>query len=271
MTPNKIKKIIDHLNLDDDFLFAKVMSDQEICRKVLEQILHIDIKEIKYLSGQKGIDLAIDSKAVRLDVYVNDENNTIYNVEMQKSNERNLPKRSRYYQGIIDLDNLQKGKEYNKLNKSFIIFICTFDPFNQNRHLYTFENRCIEELSLSLQDETTKIFLNTKGTLNDVEQEMIEFLTYIENSTDEYANQVQSNLVRTINNKVKHLKNDKSLEVEYMTLYELYEEKFQAGVEKTKLENAKSLLDILDDETIATKIGLDLETVQKLRVESLNS
>lgn len=33
------EKTIKELNLEDDFLFAKVMSDKEICRKALEKIL----------------------------------------------------------------------------------------------------------------------------------------------------------------------------------------------------------------------------------------
>lgn len=131
----------------------------------------------------------------------------------KKSDDKNLPKRSRYYQGMIDLDLIQKGKNYNELKKSFVIFICTFDPFKKGRHLYTFENRCLEDLTLHLNDATTKIFLNTKGSLNDVNQEMIEFLTYIENSTDDYANEIQNELVKTIHNKVKYIKTDKSMEV----------------------------------------------------------
>ena len=231
---------------------------------------------------QKVIDLVLDSKSVRLDIYVNDEHNTIYNVEMQKSSHKNLAKRSRYYQGNIDLDMIQKGEDYEKLRKSFVIFICTFDPFNKGRHIYTFENRCYEDSTLILGDETTKVFLNTKGELNDVNEEMIEFLTYIENSTDDYANQAKSQLVKEINQKVSYLKSDKSLEVEYMTLYERDKEKFkegheqglqeglEQGIEKNKIENAKALLDILDDETIASKIELPLETVQKLRTEILS-
>ena len=44
----------------------------------------------------------------------------------------------------------------------------------------------------------------------------------------------------------------------------------QQGISSTKIENAKNLLDILDDETIAIKIGLDLETVKRLRQENSN-
>ena len=143
-------KTINELNLDDDFLFAKVMSDKEICKKVIEKILGIKIKYIEMPTEQKVIDILLDSKAVRLDIYVHDNKGTVYNVEMQKGKRNNLAKRSRYYQGSIDLDLISKGEDYNKLNKSFVIFICTFDPFNKGRHIYTFENRCNEDHSILL-------------------------------------------------------------------------------------------------------------------------
>ena len=262
-----MNKIIEQLNLDDDFLFAKVMSDREICKKVLEKILNIKIKYIEMPTEQKVIDILLDSKAVRLDIYVSDENNTIYNVEMQKGKRKNLAKRSRYYQGSIDLDMITKGEDYNKLKKSFVIFICTFDPFDRGRHMYTFKNRCDEDHSLLLGDETTKLFLNTKGTMGDVDEEMLEFLKYIEESTDEVASASKSELVKEINEKVKHLKEDKSMEVEYMTLLERDREKFEEGREEAKKEAAKALLDLLDDETIASRIGLALEEVKALRKE----
>ena len=72
------------LNLEDDFLFAKVMSNKEICKELLEKILEIEIEKIEMLEEQKTIDLLLESKGIRLDVYVKDGNNTIYNVEMQR-------------------------------------------------------------------------------------------------------------------------------------------------------------------------------------------
>ena len=85
-----------------------------------------------------------------------------------------------------------------------------------------------------LGDETTKIFLNTKGKLNDVDEEMLEFLNYIEHSNDQVAQMAKSELVKEINKKVTLIKEDKRVEVEYMTLLERDKEKFQEGIEQTK-------------------------------------
>lgn len=240
------QKTLQELNLEDDFLFAKVMSDKDICKRVIEKILDIKIKEIKMPEEQKVIDILLDSKAVRLDVYVNDDNGTVYNVEMQQGKNVNLAKISRYYQGNIDLDKISKGDDYLTLNKSYVIFICTFDPFGKGRHRYTFENRCLEDLNIGLNDETTKVFLNTSGILNDVDEEMIEFLNYVVKSTDEVAQSAKSDLVKTINQKVNHIKHDKAMEVQYMTLLERdrlnFEEGVEEGIEKGKMLMAKKLL-----------------------------
>lgn len=43
----------------------------------------------------------------------------------------------------------------------------------------------------------------------------------------------------------------------------------QEGIEQNKIENAKALLDLLDTETIAERIGLPLEVVKQLQLEGL--
>ena len=133
-------KKFEELELRDDSMFGVVMRDPKYCKPFLETILGIKISHIEYPKFQKTIDLSADAKSVRLDVYVEDGENTVYNIEMQTTKKDNLPKRMRYYQGMIDLNILEKGEGYRNLKRSFVIFICTFDLFGQGRHLYTFEN-----------------------------------------------------------------------------------------------------------------------------------
>ena len=66
---------------------------------------------------------------------------------------------------------------------------------------------------------------------------------------------------------VNRMKQDKRLEVEYMTLYEIFKEEFESGKRDGKIEIAHNLLDVLDDETIALKTGLTIEEVRRLREE----
>ena len=70
-------KRYDQLEITDSFMFAKVMSDKEICKATLEQILNIKIRDIKYLDYEETIQVAPGAKGVRLDIYVEDDKNTV--------------------------------------------------------------------------------------------------------------------------------------------------------------------------------------------------
>lgn len=262
-------KSLKELNLEDDFLFAKVMSDKEICKEFLEKLLEIKISKIEMPENQKTIDLLLESKGIRLDIYVKDENNTVYNVEMQRGKHRNLPKRLRYYQGNIDLDLISKGEDYRKLAKSYIIFICTFDLFERGRHKYTFETVCKEDSSIKLKDDTNKIILNTTGVIKDLSDELIEFLKYVENSDDKTAEESTGTLVKNIHKRVKEIKNNPKVEVEFMTLLERDREKIEEGIEKgreeQKLEIARNMKVLgVDIDTIVKATGLSKDEIRKI-------
>lgn len=102
----------EELSIADNFIFQKVMLNEELCKKVLSEILGKRVTKIKYPDYEKTIAIRRDSKGIRLDVYLEDDENSIYNVEMQSSSEKSLPKRSRYYQGVIDLEQMEKGKYF---------------------------------------------------------------------------------------------------------------------------------------------------------------
>ena len=209
-------KTIQHLNLTDNFLFAKVMDDMEICRKVLEKILGVPIQETAIPDEPETTGIPCNGQCIHRHAY-SAEKETVYDVKMEciDHDKALLPKRARYYEESMDSGVISSGLGCRNLKRSFVIFICTFDPFTDGRHIYTFENRCREYPSLSLGDGATKIFLNTKGTVNDVDQEMLEFLSYAENTTDAIAAQAASPLVREIHKRVTEIKQDKDIADEY--------------------------------------------------------
>ena len=182
--------------------------------------INVPIKKVDFPVTQ--IEL---TSSIRLDACINDEHGTIYSIEMQYSGEEEeLPRKSRSFQCNIDSDIICTGERCTKLKKSYIFFICTFDPFSDGRHIYTFENRCLEVPSLVLGDETTEIFLSTKGEKDDVNDEMKEFLAYIENSTDDYVQQASSPLVKAIHKRVTEIKLSQDVELQYMTLLQRNEQ-----------------------------------------------
>ena len=106
-------KDYNELDFTNDFLFCKILeNNEELCKELLELILGKKVKKIVYLHKQEVIDITSDGKGIRLDVYLEDDENTVYDIEMQAVLYGNLPKRSRYYQGMIDLNLIQKGDDY---------------------------------------------------------------------------------------------------------------------------------------------------------------
>ena len=209
-------------------MFSKVMRDKEICRETLEILLDKKIGEITYIDNQKTIDINYDAKSVRLDVYVEDENR-IYNIEMQVVNKKDLAKRSRYYQGMIDLNAIEKGEIYRDLKESIVIFICKFDPFGEGLSKYTFENICNENKELYLKDGTSKVFFNTKDYYKERSEDAKSFLEYIEKETTS-----ENNFVKKLEQKIKNIKENKVWRAEFMTLLmreqEIARDNFEKGM-----------------------------------------
>ena len=84
-------------------------------------------------------------------------------------------------------------------------------------------------------------------SMMDLDEEMTDFLRYLEDSRDEVANQSESDLVRLIHAKVRAVKQSKVREAEYMKLRERDEENFRRGEEKGRIEGLREgeLLNII--------------------------
>ena len=159
-------------------MFGKVMKSVKLCRELLRRVLpDIKIDKIKFPETQKIFKEVAGTTGIRLDLYTKSHDGTkVYNIEMQTTDTKNLPNRARMYHGLMNLDSFE---DYGKMPAQFVIFICTFDLFQQGRHKYTFRNFCIEDKNLELNDGTVTIFLNSKGKLDDVSPELKNFLDFV--------------------------------------------------------------------------------------------
>ncbi|MDE5823819.1 MAG: Rpn family recombination-promoting nuclease/putative transposase [Lachnospiraceae bacterium] len=256
------------LGISNDFLFGKVMQDPELCKELLQKILpDLKIDHIEYPELQKSINVDADARSVRLDVYVRDDEGVVYDIEMQIINTKELPKRSRYYQSMIDLQFIDKGQHYKKLNRSYIIFICQFDLYEKGRHIYTFENICKEDKSISMGDETVKIFLNTEGTMDDVSEELRAFLDYVAGKKS------KDSFVEKLEEAVKEAKKNREWRHEYMTLLMRDQENQEIGEkrgEKRGEEKLAKLIMLLNEDgrlSDIVKVSQDKEYRRRLYVE----
>ena len=103
------RKSLEELNLLDKFLFDEAMDDPENVKTMLDIILSQNTNLKQSPQTEKEQRTSTDNRQIRLDVYAIDEDDVIYEVEAQKENTHNLPKRSRLYQGIIDSKLLPPG------------------------------------------------------------------------------------------------------------------------------------------------------------------
>jgi predicted transposase/invertase (TIGR01784 family) len=222
MNKKKPKKSLNELTLLDRFLFAEVMEDPENVELMLNIILgkEIILKHLPQVEKEERKSPLY--RYVRLDVWAQDENDTIYDAEVQKENTRNLPRRSRYYQGMIDSKLLEPGEiDFNHLNDLFIIMITPFDLFGENKYCYTFRMKCDEVSNMNLEDGAVRIFLNTHGQNKDeVSLELIELLHFIEYTNDDGETECKSEQLRKLQKRVKDIQNSAEVGVKYMQAWE---------------------------------------------------
>ena len=247
-------KPLEELTIQDDFMFGAVMLNPRLCKQLLELVLGVKIRRIEY----QTIDQRYASKSIRLDVYVEDDEGTVYDVEIQTTDKKNLPKRTRYYQGLIDLNILEKGGDYQSLRKSFVIFICTYDPFGKGRWVYTFENHCKEDTSITLDDEAVKIVLNVKGTVGEIGDELKELLRYVDGHPPE------SDYTAALDRAVAEVRADKKWKVEYMRLIERDMEKMRLGEYKRSVAQARNSRYRVDPETLSGILMIHPKTLQAI-------
>ncbi|MFI3174852.1 MAG: Rpn family recombination-promoting nuclease/putative transposase [Bacillota bacterium] len=229
------------LTIANHFIFSKVMRDTKICKEVLCRLLpHMEIKDVKIVEYEKVMDVSLETKAVRLDIYLND-GNTIYNLEMQASDIDDLGRRSRFYQAHIDMDCLAKGEVYHTLKDSFVIFICKFDLFKEGLPVYTFTNLCNENPKIQLKDGATKIFFNTTSHAMVKDEKMAEFLRFV-NRKWEDGFSTEDEFIKSLMDKVESIKQNEDWEREYMTMNATLSHERYLGEMKKATEMAKKML-----------------------------
>ena len=244
------------LQISNDFMFKEVMkSNKGLCKRLVGSIMQQDIEDIVYIDTEKTLQPYYDSRGIRLDVILADDNHTRYNLEMQARNVISkagvalLPKRTRYYQSVIDMDMLKQGENFDQLNPLVLIFICTFDFYKEGRYVYTFKSRCLENLELELANDVTVKLVNAKGKQGQVNDLLKNFLQYV------MTNKPVDDFTKDVERQVWAVKNDKKAREEYMVLQAKIREHeiiaFEAGEAKKSRETA---LEMLKDGEPLTKI-----------------
>lgn len=249
-------KTLQDLNMMDSFLFEATTEDMENAKKIAKIIIkratghsveNLVVESQKQLKG-----LSMDKHGIRMDLYmqeISSEDNTsilrLYDIEPNKYYEKDLPRRNRFYQSLMDSKLLSGKCRYQHLPEMITIWILPYDPFGDDRMIYTIKNMVVENPNLVYNDGITKIILYTKGTKGG-SKELKDFLTYMENTT--LSNAVDKELLE-LQEIVNNVKSKEDVGERYMTLQEMidyekrdsYEEGLKDGHVRGIIEAYQSL------------------------------
>ena len=238
VTQEKYFRPLEELNLMDNFLFQTIVTQgedgEEFCRILLSTFLGKSIRNVRVVAQQSILGFDTDRHGIRMDAYVEnipDEEELpgcdmadakiipdIYDIEPNNDYEKDtLPKRMRYYHGLIDTKHLNAGVDYEQLPRVSIIVILPYDPFGQKRMVYTIKNQCVEDPSVSYEDGARKIFLYTKGTEGNPSQSLRDMLKYME---DTRLENVTNEDIHRIHEFVEKAKHRKEVGINYMKMWE---------------------------------------------------
>ena len=184
---------------------------------------------------------------------------------MQATDTKELPERTRYYQSALDLDDLNAGTDYRDLKTSYIIFICLSDIFGKGLGKYTFENICIEDSKIKLNDRAYKYFFIAKNYDKLLNEEQKAFLRLVT------SNESTSPFAEKVSKLVDNAKQNTQWRKQFMDFQHYMSQSFREGKQAKAIEAAINLLKMnkLTPDEIAQAQGLPLEKVLELQQQLL--
>ena len=173
----------EQLPITDRFMFAMVFSHKEIAKPFLEAVLGIKIHELRDPEPEKTVDVSPFYKGIRYDVFVkemgpNGDTLRSFDIEMQMEDNKEIPKRTRYYQAMCDSEALNKGEVYYNLKELYIMFLCPEDIFGQGRAVYRFKNLEVDNPKIELGDLCFKNFYIFSKYRDVAEKSIRQYMEY---------------------------------------------------------------------------------------------
>ena len=226
----------DEIGITNDFMFGTVFRDKEKCKELLQRILKIRLAEIEVVEPQKVMKTTLIGKGIRIDIYAKDSEGNVYDIEMQTTEETDLHLRTRYYHSEMDSYQIRAGQKYFNLKQSVVIFICTFDPFADDRSIYTFETTCKENKGLVLADKRRTYFVNVNGNREGISEDTTKLLDYFKTGqpTDHYTKDIQK--------QVQIIRNDDDWRENYMTIEMKMDQRYEQGKNEGEQNRDRELI-----------------------------
>ena len=250
-------------NLSDFAFFLSVMRNKKAYQNTLSIILDEPDIQLKEVRVEHVILNKTGQRAIRLDAWAVSVDERQFNMEMENHSEKDsVPRRARFYQGLIDSPILKSGSKtkYKNLPATVIIFITQDDIFQRDLAKYTFVEKCMEIENLELEDGTTKIFLNM--TSKNGSKELISLLQYMkETRLDNPEILVRDKRIVELDEIVTEVKESEEWEGIKMNILDIG---IQEGERRAKEEGIISMI------RACKKLSATREKVQEIVMEEFN-
>ena len=160
MEQKKIRYLekIKQLRLMDDTFFNSCFDGNIPCMEVvLRAVLGNDRLRVTEVITQQSVP-NLYGRAVRFDALATD-GETIYDIEIQRSDEGAIPRRARFNSSMIDSREVSKGTLFPDLPETYVIFITEHDVWKRGKSLYKVR-RTFEDTEEVFNDGTHILYVN---------------------------------------------------------------------------------------------------------------
>ena len=251
----KYRGILKDLTIMSDMFMRNVFKKRECTEYVLQVVM--DKKDLKVIDQVLQKDFKnLQGRSAILDCVVRDSKGRQMDVEIQQANEGASPKRARYHSGLMDMNTLDPGQDFDELPESYVIFIMRDDALGYGLPIYHID-RTIKEVRENFMDEAHIIYVNSKRQ-DDTELGRLMHDLHCKNARDMYS--------RVLADRVYELKEtQKGVEFMCHEMGQIYSEGIENGIEKGIKKGIEKGIEQGKRETVLslTEMGLSVEKIAK--------
>ena len=153
------RSILKRLTIMSDALMRNVLKDKDCTEYILRIIMKNEELRIIEPTIQKDFK-NLQGRSAILDCVAQDANGTLYNIEIQQESEGASPKRARYHSGLLDMNFLKQGHDFDELPETYVIFITRDDIFGEDKPLYQIQ-RMFEHTNEPFNDGSHILYVNS--------------------------------------------------------------------------------------------------------------
>ena len=271
----------------NDFIFKKVFGEKgnediliSFINAVLKRTKKEPIVEVEIIDNKQLTKELILDKTGIIDVRAKTSKGENIDIEVQLTDQGNMDKRTLFYWGKMYLENIKQGQDYTSLEKVITINILDFEFLGTESYQSSFHLWEDIEKDYMLTDVVEIHFLElpkfrNKKTKDYRENDIERWLMFLEKDISETTLKELMSLdtaIEKAEQKIEYLSSDEeAMRIYYERERSLHERANMISSaevraeKKAKLEIANNLLDVLDDETISIKTGLNVEEIKSLR------